>query len=350
MTECIPAGKPWTMFNSAVVYFLFAGAFWIILMALRWQETATDTQMSADVPTVSVKTTLARRGPSLEVGVEQPAFVAPYYRVELNAQASGTVSFIEKEIGDRVTAGERLVEISSPSQDPMTLKAPFDGVVARRGVDPGAFVQDATVVPGVQSLMTVERTDIVTISMNVPEAYVALISKETEAVITMDALPGTSMRAKITRMSPSLRETDRTLRVEVDLYNGTEVEYRQFVARAEQNGRADLKSRTMPSFPERIAGTGRLLPGMYGTMRLLVRSFKDVDLWPSQVVSRKGGVPFVFVVEAGIVKKIPVVIEFDDGTLCRLTGQGLTRTSEIVVSNQGELSEGQKVEATLGNP
>jgi hypothetical protein len=45
-----------------------------------------------------------------------------------------------------------------------------------------------------------------------------------------------------------------------------------------------------------------------------------------------------------------VVIEFDDGTLCRLTGQGLTRTSEIVVSNQGELSEGQKVDATLGNP
>jgi hypothetical protein len=68
------------------------------------------------------------------------------------------------------------------------------------------------------------------------------------------------------------------------------------------------------------------------------------------VVSRKGGVPFVFVVEAGIVKKIPVVIEFDDGTLCRLYASGLTRTSEVVLSNQGELSEGQKVDATLGNP
>lgn len=353
MTETAPVSKPWAVFKILMATGCFTGAIWVIFTIVQnhvWYETPPGTSMVTEAPVIRVKTIKAKRGPTLEVGVEQPAFVAPYYRVELNAQASGTVVFIEKDIGDRVLAGERLVEITSPGQEPMVLKAPFDGVVARRGVDPGAFVQDATVVPGVQSLMTVERTDIVTISMNVPEAYVAHINKETEALISMDALPGTSLRARITRMAPSLREADRTLRVEVDIYNGTEAEYRQFVAREQQNGRADLKSRTMPAFPQRIAGSGQLLPGMYGTMRLMVRSFQNIDLLPSQVVSRRGGVPFVFVVDQGLIRQIPVTVEFDDGTLCRLRGPGLTSASDVVASNQGELSEGQKVHAVSVNP
>jgi tripartite-type tricarboxylate transporter receptor subunit TctC len=49
MTESIPAGKPWTVFKSAVATVFFIGAFWILFTALRWQETATDTQMSAAI-------------------------------------------------------------------------------------------------------------------------------------------------------------------------------------------------------------------------------------------------------------------------------------------------------------
>lgn len=74
---------------------------------------------------IHVRTIRPRRGPDLAVSVEQPAFVAPYFRVELNAAAPGTVTFIEKDIGDRVTAGERVVEVVGTDKTVMPLKAPL---------------------------------------------------------------------------------------------------------------------------------------------------------------------------------------------------------------------------------
>ena len=40
---------------------------------------------------IRVKTFHPKSGPGLEISVEQPAEVAPYYRVELNALVAGTV-------------------------------------------------------------------------------------------------------------------------------------------------------------------------------------------------------------------------------------------------------------------
>lgn len=309
---------------------------------------------SASGAPVRVRTIRPKRGPGLEVAVEQPAFVAPYYRVDLHTIASGIVSFIEKDLGDRVSAGERLVEVVGADKASMVLKAPFDGVVAARGVDPGAFVQNAAVVPGARALMTIERTDIVTVSMAVPEPYISQLGRETEAEIRMDALPGAVIRGRVTRLAPSLRESDRTLQVEVDLFNGSAEEFRQLVAKANQDNQAGLKGRSLPSFPTMAGGKQglRLLPGMYGTMRLLLRSFNDIDLVPSQVVTRKGGVPGVFVVEGGMARRVPVFVEFDNGVLARIrraTGpeerREFTGQDEIVSANQGELTDGQMVQA-----
>ena len=301
---------------------------------------------------VRVKTIRPRRDADLAVAVEQPAFVAPYFKVDLNAATSGTVTFIEKDLGDRVKAGERLVEVTGADKAVMELKAPFDGVVAARGADPGAFVQNAALVPGAMALMTIERTDIVTISMAVPEPYIDRLGPGTLAEIRMDALPGTTIRGNITRMAPSLRASDRTLRVEVDIFNGTREEYRGLEARAKEGNADSLKGKAMPSFPGLPKGTtaARLLPGMYGTMRLILKSFRDTDLVPSTVVTRKGGVPGVFLVEGGVVRLVPVVVDFDNGVLARIRkasgpeGQlEFTGRDEIVAGQQGELSNGQLV-------
>lgn len=315
--------------------------------------------------TIRTKSVRAKKNPSLEIAIDQPAFVAPYYRVSLFPQAAGIVTFIEKSIGDKVTAGERLVEIqvtgdgtsaSSPKQTAI-IRAPFDGVVAVRGVDAGTFVQNAVVVPGVASLMTIERSDIVTVSMFVPENFVAFVDKNSEVIIHIDALPGIALRAKVSRLAPSLRTSDRTVMAEVDLYNGTAAEFEQFATKMKANDFADLKSRTMPSLPilpENQQNHIRLLPGMYGQMQLLLPALREVEMLPSQVVARRGGVPYIYVVEDGKAKKVLVTVEFDDGTQVRIRpidsdgkpGSALPDTTEYVLSNQGELSDGQAVTAT----
>ena len=108
-----------------------------------------------------------------------------------------------------------------------------DGVITARTVGPGSFVHDAATAPRAQSLLTVDRLDIVTVYMRVPDVYAPFVTRGTEAVIEMNDLPGEVTHARVTRFAPSLNnpEHDRTMRVEVDLYNGTKQEYERFVAK-----------------------------------------------------------------------------------------------------------------------
>jgi multidrug efflux pump subunit AcrA (membrane-fusion protein) len=315
-------------------------------------------------PEIRVKTIRPKTGTDLSVSVEQPAEVAPYYRVELQSQVAGTLKFLEKDIGDKVVAGERLAEIEPMEQAgdrkaKGVLTAPFDGVIARRSADPGTFVANPAIVSGVPPLLVVERTDIVTVSMRVPEAYVAQVGRDTEAELRLDAMPGRVLRFKPTRLAPSLDPADRTLQIEVDLYNGTAEEHRQFLEKAKLNRNADLKGRALPEFPKGLeAGTAaRLLPGMYGKMRLRLKRFQNAPVIPSSAIVRRGGLPYLFRLESGVARLRPIAVELDDGLLARVywldkdagrdVRRELSRDEDLVLTNQGELEDGSRVQGTL---
>jgi multidrug resistance efflux pump len=243
-----------------------------------------------------------------------------------------------------------------------TLRAPFDGVITRRYVDPGTFVQNATAAH-TDPLLSLVRDDIVTVYMKVPDKFAPHVTSDTEAVIQMDTLPGLVITGKVTRFSPSLDnpEHDRTMRVEVDLYNGSANERKAFLAREEAAGNADLKSRMLPVFPK-VEGKDLegqplgLIPGQFGKMRLVLRGFQKAFLLPRSAVVSQGGTSYVFVVKDGRALKMPVAIQADNGEEVKVAlvekvrGQevrrDLTGDEEIVSSNQGELSNGQAVKAT----
>jgi multidrug efflux pump subunit AcrA (membrane-fusion protein) len=238
------------------------------------------------------------------------------------------------------------------------ITAPFNGVITKRMVDPGSFVQNAAT-GQTDALLTIERTDIVTVYMKLPNNYAPYVDRGTEAVIEMGELPGQLIHGKVTRFSPSLRETDRTMRVEVDLYNGSREEFQRFQANKE--GR-DLKGKRLPLFPK-VTGTPDrelphpLLPGMFGKMRLVLHKFKDAYLVPSNVIVSQGGKPYIFVVKNGLAAQLPVEVQVDDGTLAKVSvitkvgneeiRQELTKDEEIIASNQSEVTEGQPVTAIL---
>ena len=310
-----------------LVLAVFAGLAGIAAGLVQWQGVALAQTPSASTPVgpvIRVKTIRPRTGSDLEVGVEQPADVAPYYRVELQSQVAGTLKFLEKDIGDKVAAGERLAEIepvegAGDGKAKGVVTAPFDGVIARRSADPGTFVANPAIVSGVSPLLVVERTDIVTISMRVPEAYVAQVGKDTEAELRLDAMPGKVLRFKPTRLAPSLDPADRTLMLEV-------------------------------------GAAARLLPGMYGKMRLRLRRFQNAPVIPSSAIVRRGGLAYLFLVESGVARLRPIAVELDDGLLSRvfwLDKEGgrdvrreLAREEDLVLTNQGELEDGSRVLST----
>jgi multidrug resistance efflux pump len=268
-----------------------------------------------------------------------------------------------------VKVAESLVGVACKDRDKAqamldlaTIRAPFDGVITRRNVDPGTFVQNAATAH-TDPLLTLVRDDVVTVYMKVPDRFAPHVTPDTEAIIQMDTLPGLVIRGKVTRYAPSLDnpEHDRTMRVEVDLYNGTAQDFQAFLAREKATGNADLKSKTLPHFPK-VEGKDvvdqplRLIPGQYGKMRLVLRNFQKAFLLPRTAVVSQGGTAYVFVVKDGRALKMPIQIQADNGEEVKVTlikkvsGQTvrheLTGSEEIVSTNQGELSNGQLVKTT----
>jgi hypothetical protein len=233
------------------------------------------------------------------------------------------------------------------------------------------------------------RTDIMTVSMKVPDNYAPYVSVDTDALVQLDELPGILLHGKVTRYSPSIDVKDRTMLVQVDLFNGTEAEYERFVSEGVAAFLAPLGSQApglaivstaagrqswsrhrkgsddpLPVIP-RISGRAhgeqphRLLPGMSGQMRLLLRRFNDVYVLPVSAVFSRGGKQYIARVVEAKVHLVPVRVQVDDGAWVKVAAinvkkgdlaeelSDLTGNEEIIAGGQGELEDGQAVNPSL---
>lgn len=153
--------------------------------------------------------------------------------------------------------------------------------------------------------------------------------------------------------------------VEVDLWNGSEEEYRQKMADPkftsqlkkgmpgdDRNGRPIL-----PEIKGKLAAGRqlRMLPGMFGEMTLILRKFENAYMLPSSSIVIEGGNSYIYVVRDGKAHLQPVKVQAEDGKLAKVelldsNGQvtgDLTGQEVVIISNQSELSEGSPVKATI---
>jgi multidrug resistance efflux pump len=247
--------------------------------------------------------------------------------------------------------------------DYATIRAPFDGVIVCRNVDPGFFVQnagDGKVTP----LLTIHRNDIVTVTMRLPDNFAPYVTPQTEAIFETSTLPGVKIHGKVTRYPPSLvtPANDRTMLVEVDLWNRSPKRVEEklndpnFIKGLKKGMPGDPRGGlpVVPKIEGNMAGR-EILPGMYGEMTLVLKKFENVHMLPSQAIINKGGYQYIYVVKDGKAHLQPVKEQVNDGKLAYvelLDEEGgvigdLTGQEEVIISNQGELSEGQPVKPAL---
>ena len=187
------------------------------------------------------------------------------------------------------------------------IRAPFQGVVVQRFVDPGALVVSGA--DGGLPVLEVVREDRLRLVLAVPEPIVPQIRNGMHAQITVDALPGRTFEAAISRFSGALTRDTRTMRAEIDL-------------ESEQ---------------------GLLKPGMYATVRLELGSEPGELSVPASVVHVDGeGHSFVWTVRDGTVAKTPVEVARDNGASAVIAA-GLRPETAIVLEGPAELREGQPV-------
>ncbi|HEY1697019.1 MAG TPA: efflux RND transporter periplasmic adaptor subunit [Polyangiaceae bacterium] len=99
---------------------------------------------------------------------------------------------------------------SSLAVDDCVLRAPFDGEVATRTIDPGAFVRPGTSIVSVVDRSTVRMT------IDVPEDDFGVVAPQTVLSVHLLAT-GKTLPATISRRSPSADPDTRTVHVEIDM-------------------------------------------------------------------------------------------------------------------------------------
>lgn len=102
----------------------------------------------------------------------------------------------------------------------LQIRAPFDGVIAARNVNLGAYVGPAGKGSDLP-LVTIQQQDKLRLSVYVPEAYTGYLSNGDELGFSVKSLLGQDFKAKIARKSGALDSRLRSERIEMDVINTT---------------------------------------------------------------------------------------------------------------------------------
>lgn len=294
----------------------------------------------------------------------QPATAEAFHEADLGAKVSGHVSELLVDIGTPVTSGQVLARLAVPEltqarnasvafvtalrsehertvmlaernsvtqralteargrldaaiaeqaeiearMDFATIRAPFDGVVTARTIDPGDMVYEANSPKGSdQPLLRVAKLDVIRVKTYVPERESVWADVGDPATITFDALPGLAFMGQVARVSGTLDPGTRTMLVEIDLPNDD----------------------------------GRIRPGLYGQTQLLLERRERALALPVASVRFDTGGAFVYIVGDGdTARRNAVQVGLRDGQWIEIVG-GLSETERVVSSGVGILEENQ---------
>jgi RND family efflux transporter MFP subunit len=188
--------------------------------------------------------------------------------------------------------------------------APFDGVITRRNVDPGALINaGAGGTSGPRELFDIARTDPLRVYVSVPQAYAPAIYVGLDSVITLQEFPGQKFRATVTRTADAIDTTTRTLLTEVDVPN-----------------------------PD-----NKLLPGSFGEIHFKPKiNAQKVTIPVNAMLFRQEGPQVAVVGSDGKVQLRRISIGRDYGTSLEIVG-GVDVNDRVVINPSDSIEDGQKV-------
>ena len=176
----------------------------------------------------------------------------------------------------------------------LRITAPFDGVVTKRNVHPGALVGPASGSNVQSSMLRVEEVTHLRLVVSVPEIYVAGVEKGVKVSFTVPAFPDKTFSGTVARMADSIDATTRTMPVEMDVWNpGLE-----------------------------------LASGMFPSVTWPVRRSAETLFVPQSAVARSGDQSFVLCVRGGKIEQVSVT-----------TGAAVEGLTEVF----GALKDGEQV-------
>jgi RND family efflux transporter MFP subunit len=130
-----------------------------------------------------------------------------------NAEAAQA---LVRSYDDSIKAAQAQVQSVKDLEQYLTLRAPFDGIITERNVDPGALVGPG---PGSTPLLKLHQVSRLRLVVAVPEALVGGIVKSARVPFAVPAYPGETFYGVVSLMAHDLDEKTRTMAVELDVKN-----------------------------------------------------------------------------------------------------------------------------------
>jgi HlyD family secretion protein len=193
------------------------------------------------------------------------------------------------------------------------IRAPYAGIATERNVNRGDFAQPASTLTA-KPLLTVARTDIVRIFVDVPEMDSPLVEPGRRGFVNVQALADRAVEGKVARTSWSLG-ANRTLRTEIDIANPN----------------------------------GLLRPGMYVTAHIVLQERPDVCALPLPAIVRDGKQTYCWVVNRGQVVRTPITLGLQVEGDAEIVS-GLHGDESVVQAPSPSLQQGQAVEVAPPKP
>ncbi|MFZ0479033.1 MAG: efflux RND transporter periplasmic adaptor subunit [Terriglobales bacterium] len=185
--------------------------------------------------------------------------------------------------------------------------APFDGVITRRTVDPGALI-NAGSSTGAQ-MFNLARVDPLRVYVSVPQAYAPLMKAGLHATVTLQEFPGQKFTGTVVRTADAIDTGTRTLNTEVDVPNKD----------------------------------GKLLPGSFGQVHFSIGiAVPRITIPVNAMIFRAEGPQTAVVGSDGKVQLHSIVIGRDFGNTIEIL-QGVQAGDQVIINPSDSLEAGQQV-------
>lgn len=267
----------------------------------------------------------------VDQGVAEPKRLAEIqYEVEIAEAGLETTAARERTAAANLAAKKALLDKSSIDKEALQAEvavaeaerqqvvtmqgytkivAPFDGLIVRRNVDAGAFVQSADGNSAAKPLLVMARTQVVRLRLDLPMAEVEWLDRDDTATFSEIApLAGQVFEGKVTRFASALDTTSRMMQVEIELPNSDH----------------------------------RLLPGFYGYVDLSLRKFPATPaIPPSALLSDEEG-SYVMVVEDDKCVRRAVTVAYRGEDVIGIKS-GLSGGEMVIKTGGSQLAAGDSV-------
>lgn len=187
-----------------------------------------------------------------------------------------------------------------------TIVAPFDGIITQRNFYTGATIRAVGDKGSQTPLLTIQRTDVMRVVVQVPDSDARYADPGDPAYIEIDAFRGMKFDAKVSRIADTEDPQTRLMRVEIDLPN-----------------------------PQ-----GRIRQGMYGKVTIILDKEKDKLSIPAGCLAQKSNEVFVVRDGKAFLHRVGLGLVGNERVMIL---QGLTPDDRVILNPPRSLREGDEV-------